>query len=143
MNDIALNNQAALALQAGKSALPASVQKQIPSQNGLFEKTLAERRQAQAEQALGTVGASKGNYSPDALAATRKTATDFEAVFLSQMLQPMFEGIKSEEPFGGGHAEEMWRSMLVDEYGKTLANTGGIGLADQVQRELLRAQEGH
>ncbi len=71
-----------------------------------------------------------------------ETAVDFEAQFLSQMLQPMFEGIEASEPFGGGHAEKMWQSMLVNEYGKSLAKSGGIGLADHVERQLLRAQEG-
>ena len=72
----------------------------------------------------------------------KETAIEFEAQFLSQMLQPMFEGITPEEPFGGGMAEEMWQSMLVKEYGTAIANNGGIGLADHVQKQLLRAQEG-
>lgn len=72
----------------------------------------------------------------------KETAVEFEAQFLSQMLQPMFEGIKVEEPFGGGMAEDMWKSMLVQEYGKSIAQSGGIGLADHVQKQLLRAQEG-
>lgn len=72
----------------------------------------------------------------------RETAVEFEAQFLSQMLQPMFEGLEAEEPFGGGHAEKMWQSMLVNEYGKSLAQSGGIGLADEVQKQLIRAQEG-
>ncbi|NVK17403.1 MAG: rod-binding protein [Methylocystaceae bacterium] len=72
----------------------------------------------------------------------RETAVEFEAQFLSQMLQPMFEGIEAEEPFSGGSAEKMWQSMLVQEYGKSLAQSGGIGLADEVQKQLLRAQEG-
>ena len=67
----------------------------------------------------------------------------FESMFLSQMLQHMFEGIKTEEgPFGGGHAEAMFRPMLLDEYAKMIANRpGGIGLADQVTRTLLKNQE--
>ncbi|MBR9972821.1 rod-binding protein [Magnetospirillum sulfuroxidans] len=67
----------------------------------------------------------------------------FESMFMSQMLQHMFEGIKSEEgPFGGGHAEAMFRPMLLDEYAKMVSNRpGGIGLADQVTRSLLKNQE--
>jgi peptidoglycan hydrolase FlgJ len=72
----------------------------------------------------------------------RETAEDFEAQFLSQMLQPMFEGLETDGPFGGGHAEKMWQSMLVSEYGKSIVKSGGIGLADEVQKQLLRAQEG-
>lgn len=67
----------------------------------------------------------------------------FESMFMSQMLQHMFEGIKTEEgPFGGGHAEAMFRPMLLDEYAKMVSNRpGGIGLADQVTRSLLQNQE--
>jgi len=71
----------------------------------------------------------------------RQTAIDFEAFFLGQMLQPMFANINPEPPFGGGHAEKIWRSMLVDEIGKAVANTGGIGIADSIQREILKMQE--
>jgi len=71
----------------------------------------------------------------------RKTAQDFEAVFLSQMLKPMFEGLSAEAPFGGGAGEDMWRSQMVNEYGKTIAKAGGIGIADQVMGEMIRMQE--
>lgn len=70
-----------------------------------------------------------------------KTAMDFEAQFLGRMLEPMFDGIETDGPMGGGFAEGMWRSQLVDEYGKALAKAGGIGLASHVMTELLRMQE--
>jgi peptidoglycan hydrolase FlgJ len=73
----------------------------------------------------------------------RETAKEFEAVFLSQMLKPIFESVKLEAPFGGGMGEEMWRSMQVDEYGKAIANAGGIGIADAVFREMIKQQEAH
>jgi Rod binding domain-containing protein len=71
----------------------------------------------------------------------RKIARDFEAVFIGQMLQPMFQNIDAAEPFGGSSSEKMWRSMQVDEYGKAIAKAGGIGLADAVFRQILKAQE--
>jgi Rod binding domain-containing protein len=71
----------------------------------------------------------------------RKMAKEFEAVFLGQMLQPMFQNIETAEPFGGGSSEKMWKSMQVEEYGKAIANSGGIGLADAVFREIIKAQE--
>lgn len=71
-----------------------------------------------------------------------KAAQDFEAEFLSQMLESMFKGIKTDGPFGGGHAEEMMRSFMLQEYGKVMAASGGVGIADAVKRELLHAQEG-
>ena len=89
---------------------------------------------------------SQGRSLPSISKATnmhqaRKTAEDFEAVFLGQMLKPMFENIEAAEPFGGGETEKMWKSMQVDEYGKAIAKAGGIGLADAVFREIIKTQE--
>ncbi len=42
-----------------------------------------------------------------------KTAKDFTAVFFSQMLQPMFEGVGVDPMFGGGHGEEVMKSFLI------------------------------
>lgn len=75
------------------------------------------------------------------LARIRKTAEDFEAFFLNQVLQPMFSDLGAEEPFGGGFAEDMWRSLQVEEYGKAMARAGGVGIADAVMREIMRTQE--
>jgi Rod binding domain-containing protein len=71
-----------------------------------------------------------------------QAAEEFEAVFLSQMLESMFKGIKTDGPFGGGQAEEMMRSFMLQEYGKVMAASGGVGIAEAVKRELLHAQEG-
>ena len=74
-------------------------------------------------------------------AAARKTAEEFEATFLSNILGSMFKGIKTDGPFFGGHGEEMYRSLMMEEYGKAIAHNGGIGLADAVMREILDTQE--
>ena len=71
----------------------------------------------------------------------RKVAKDFEAVFISQMLQPMFQDLGAEAPFGGGHGEDVWRSLQVQEYGKAITDAGGIGIADKVMREMIQMQE--
>jgi len=65
---------------------------------------------------------------------------DFEAVYISQMLTHMFEGIKTDGMFGGGNAENIFRSMMVDEDGKMLSENGGIGIASAVQNEILQMQ---
>jgi Rod binding domain-containing protein len=73
--------------------------------------------------------------------ALRKTAQDFEALFLSQMMQHMFAGIRTDGMFGGGAGEEAFRDMLTQEYSKVMAKAGGIGVASQVMREMIRQQE--
>lgn len=80
-------------------------------------------------------------YGNQNAAAANKAAEDFEAMFVSQMLTHMFDGIEPDENTGGGKSEEIYRSMLVDEYGKIIARSGGIGIAAHVKRELLKLQE--
>jgi len=70
----------------------------------------------------------------------RKTAEDFEASFLSIMLQQMFQGVETPAPFGGGQGEEMFKSFMNDAIAKQMAKSGGIGLADTVAREMLKLQ---
>jgi peptidoglycan hydrolase FlgJ len=70
----------------------------------------------------------------------KSTGEDFEAVFLNSMFQQMFAGV-GEGPFSGGHGAQVWRSFLTDEYAKSFVKAGGIGIAAQVQRELLAQQE--
>ena len=78
---------------------------------------------------------------PPAKAKARASAQDFEAVFLNSMFQQMFTGLQGEGPFGGSGATGVWRSFLTDEYSKSFAKAGGIGIADQVYRSLIAQQE--
>lgn len=71
----------------------------------------------------------------------KEVAQDFEATFLSQMLSHMFAGIETDPLTGGGEAEDIYRSMMVDEYGKLIAKSGGIGIADHVMRQFISEQE--
>lgn len=68
-------------------------------------------------------------------------AKEFEAVFVAEMLKPMFEGISTDGEFGGGKGEEVFRGLLINEYGKILAETDSIGIAQQVKTEMLKIQE--
>lgn len=70
-----------------------------------------------------------------------EVAKEFEAVFLSEMFKPMFKGIKPDPMFGGGKGEEVFQGLMVQEYGKIVAQRGGVGLADFVKAEIIRLQE--
>ena len=74
-------------------------------------------------------------------AQAAKAAEDFEAMFINEFIGTMFEGIQTDGPTGGGPAEGIFRSMMIDQYSKTIAEQGGFGLADAVKRQLLAAQE--
>ena len=94
-----------------------------------------------AHQAYGNPTKLPSTQSIESKKQARTIADDFEAVFLGQMLKPMFEGIKPEAPFGGGNSEAMWRSMQIEEYGKAITKAGGIGIADNVYQEIIKLQE--
>lgn len=73
--------------------------------------------------------------------AAAKTGTDFESMFLSEMLGHMFDGVGEDELSGGEQSQEIYRSWLTDQYGKIIATHGGIGIASMVQSEILKIQE--
>ena len=75
------------------------------------------------------------------IASATKAAKEFESVFISQFLGSMFSGISTDGPFGGGEGEEMFRSMMINEYGKSMESRGGFGLAASVTSQLLKHQE--
>lgn len=43
--------------------------------------------------------------------------------------------------FGGGNGEKVFRSLLINEYGKAMAKTGTVGVADYVMKSILEMQE--
>jgi flagellar protein FlgJ len=90
----------------------------------------------------GNVALARSSQPGSVSEKARKTATEFEAVFLNQMFQSMFTDIGKEGPLGGGAGTGtgIWRSFLTDEYAKNFARAGGIGLADHVYRALMERQ---
>ena len=79
--------------------------------------------------------------APAVTGRMRETAEAFEASFLAQMLKPMFEGLSTDGPFGGGEAEGTWRGFMIDAMAKQTVKAGGVGLADQVVAQMLKMQE--
>jgi peptidoglycan hydrolase FlgJ len=78
--------------------------------------------------------------SPQAQAKAKATATDFEAMFLNSMFSQMTSGIKGEGPFGDTPGTGVWRSMLTEEYSKSFAKAGGVGISNDVYRTLIMQQ---
>ncbi len=70
-----------------------------------------------------------------------KVAEDFEAFFITKMMETMFDGVSTDGMFGGGNAEKIYRSMLLDQYGRNMAQTGSVGVKDVVMRSILQMQE--
>ncbi len=70
-----------------------------------------------------------------------KVGQDFEAMFLTEMLEHMWDGIGTDGLFGGGNGERIFRSFAIQEYARFFAERGGVGIAQAVQRSLLQLQE--
>jgi len=73
--------------------------------------------------------------------AVKKTAEDFETVFLEQMFNHMFSTVAVDKTMGGGQGEETVRSMLVNAYAKNVSKAGGVGLSSHIARDILKIQE--
>ena len=73
----------------------------------------------------------------------KKTATDFETVFLEDVMNRLGDSMGSEGPLGGGEGGgSVYRSMLMKEYAGEIVKSGGVGIADSVYRQMLKLQEG-
>jgi peptidoglycan hydrolase FlgJ len=78
--------------------------------------------------------------SPQAQAKAKATSQDFEAMFLNSMFSQMTSSLKGEGPFGSTTGTGVWRSMLTEQYSKSFAKAGGIGISKDVYRTLIIQQ---
>ena len=83
-----------------------------------------------------------GKVSPEAQKKIRTQSQDFEAMFINTMFAQMTSSIKGEGPFGDTTGTGAWRSMLTDEYSKSFAKAGGVGISSEVYRSLIIQQAG-
>jgi Rod binding domain-containing protein len=95
--------------------------------------------------ALAAAGSVASALAPAAqvLGADRikSIAQEFEAVFLNNMMEEMFTGVEEDNPFDSGPGSSAWRSMRTEQFARSIAAAGGVGLADHVQRQLIALQE--
>jgi flagellar protein FlgJ len=97
----------------------------------------AQQTQTSAAVAQNAVGKGTGK-------SNAKLGLDFETMCLQNMLSPMFEGLSTDGPFGGGQGEEAMRSFYIGAMAGQMAKRGGLGISDMMQKQLLRMQEqGH
>ena len=100
---------------------------------------------AKSQAGEGTVASAIRRFDQFAAPAAKakKTAEDFETMFLEQTLERVFASSGTEGPLGdNGTGGAVYRSMLVKEYAGGIAKAGGVGIASQIYRELLKLQEG-
>ncbi|MBK3773615.1 rod-binding protein [Azospirillum sp. YIM DDC1] len=70
--------------------------------------------------------------------AAEKAGQEFEALMVGQMLESMFAGVETGSAFGGGQGERTWRSFMLQEYGKAIAEAGTLGIGRMVEADVAR-----
>jgi peptidoglycan hydrolase FlgJ len=98
---------------------------------------------ADLSQSVGSIGAAQTAQAQAGLKIKEKAkaaSEQFEAMFINSMFQQMFTKVDGDGPFGGSGALKVWRSFLTDEYAKTFAKHGGLGIASHVYDQLLKQQ---
>lgn len=73
--------------------------------------------------------------------AVHEAAVKFEAMFMNEMMSYMGQDLKSDGPFGGGHGEEMFRSLMTEQYGRQVAQSGQTGVGAALEKQMLLLQE--
>ena len=104
------------------------------------ETALTAMQTAQTRSPSDVLKAHSNNPQAKNAQRIKETAQDFEAVFLSEMIKPMFEGTEVDAPFSGGKGEEIFRGMMLTEIGKEIAKKDITGIQTQVMNKLIEMQ---
>lgn len=95
---------------------------------------------AKARQ-LQRLNVSGNNLSEKQRLQAKKISQDFEAMVVGMMLKSMRETVGKDKLTGGGHGEEVYRSMLDQEYAAVSVKRGsGMGLAKMIEKDIIRQE---
>lgn len=71
----------------------------------------------------------------------KKVSQDFEALFVGMMMKSMRETVGKDKLTGGGHGDEVYRSMLDQEYAAvSVKRGGGLGIAKIIEKDIIRQE---
>lgn len=80
----------------------------------------------------------KGQPDPEKL---KKACTDFEALFVNEMLKFMRKTVPATSPGSLGAGKDIYQSLFDQEVSKSLAKRGGLGIGEMVYKQMNRQQE--
>ena len=89
-----------------------------------------------------TLEAKLSQLDPAIAQKLKSKSKEFETVFLENMLSHITQGTGEDGPLGeNGTGGENYKSMLVNEFAKSVSQSGGVGVSNNVLRELVKLQE--
>jgi len=71
--------------------------------------------------------------------AALKSAREFEAAFIAQMLQ--FSGLADALTSGGGKSVESFTQFYLEELAKDITNNGGFGIAEKISAYITQKED--
>jgi peptidoglycan hydrolase FlgJ len=99
----------------------------------------AAAEKARQLQRQAVRGASSG-LSEQQLKQAHKVSQDFEALFVGMMMKSMRATAGKDKLTNGGHGEEVYRSLLDQEYAAAAAKQGNLGLAQMIEKDIIRQE---
>lgn len=82
-----------------------------------------------------------GGLSEKQRLQAKKVSQDFEAMVVAMMLKSMRETVGKDKLTGGGHGEDVYRSLLDQEYAAvSVKRGGGMGLAKMIEKDIIRQE---
>jgi len=95
----------------------------------------AEKARQLQKQGAGATGLSEKQRQQ-----AKKLAQDFEGLFIGMMVKSMHDTVGKDKLTGGGHGEEVYRSLLDQEYVAQSVKRGGFGLAKIIEKDIIRQE---
>lgn len=71
----------------------------------------------------------------------KKACVDFEAIFVSKLLEGLRKTVNKSDFITGGVGEEIFTDMLYDEYARSIAKNGTLGIAEMMYRDILKHEK--
>lgn len=71
----------------------------------------------------------------------KKVSQDFEALFVGMMMKSMRATVGKDQLTGGGHGDDVYRSMLDQAYADaSVKRGGGLGIAKIIEKDIIRQE---
>lgn len=107
----------------------------LPQNIPLAGDDASEKARSLQRQGTGASGLSEKQRSQ-----AKKVSQDFEGLFIGMMMKSMRETVGKDKLTGGGHGEDVYRSILDQEYVAAAVKRGGFGLAKHIEKDIIRQE---